>query len=125
FNKSTQLEQKKDYAGAIEAIKGANDASYESNLRLGWLNYKAGFQSNSLTYYETAVTQMPSSVEAKLGYNYPAYELGDMSKVIAQYKKILELDPNNTQVLFNLGSIYYHQHDLKSALPCFEKMVSL
>ncbi|MFL5752621.1 MAG: tetratricopeptide repeat protein [Bacteroidia bacterium] len=125
YNKSSQLEKKKDYAGALEAMKGIDNSSYEANLRMGWLSYKAGLHAAALGYYENAVKQMPNSIEAKYGYNYPAYELGNMDKVIEQYKKILEIDPQNTQVIFNLGSIYYYKHDLKAALPYFEKMVAL
>lgn len=125
FSKSYQLEKKKEYTAAIEAMKPADNASYESNLRLGWLYYKAGLHENSLTYYENAVKQMPNSVEAKFGYNYSAYDLGNMDKVIGQYKDILTIDPQNTQVIYNLGSIYYYKNDLKTALSYFEKLVAL
>jgi tetratricopeptide (TPR) repeat protein len=125
YSKSMTLEKNKDYKGAIEVIKTADPSSYEANLRLGWLNYKAGQQDNSLACYEKAISLAPASIEAKFGYNYPAYELGNMDVVIAQYTRILEMDPLNTQALYNLGSIYYYKNDLKNALSCFDKIVAL
>ena len=126
FAKSYQFEKKKDYTSAIAAIKPVYDnTSYESNLRMGWLNYLAGYHTDAIAYYESAVKQKPASVEPKLGYSYPAYAIGNLDNVIAQYKKILELDPQNTKVIFNLASIYYYKNDFKNALPYWEKMVAL
>jgi len=129
FNNSYVFEKKGDLESSIEAIvKEINDNKnivYETNIRLGWLNYKAGFYKTSIEHYEKAIALKPTSIEAKTGYNFPAYAMGVNDKVISQYKKILEIDPQNTSVSYNIGSIYYYQNDYKNALPYFSKVYAL
>ncbi|MCD6065291.1 MAG: hypothetical protein K0S33_117 [Bacteroidetes bacterium] len=126
FTKSYQNETSKDYNNAISSLKAVYDStSYEINLRLGWLSYKAGFSAASLKYYEKAVALSPKSVEARIGYNYPAYAIYNTDNIIAQGKNILELDPNNTQVLYQLGYIYFHKNDFKTAEAYFKKLLDL
>ena len=95
------------------------------NLRLGWLNYNAGFNKISLNYYQNAINKMPNSEEAKLGYNCPAFALGNIDNVIKQYKKVLDVNPCNTSVCYNLGLIYYNKNDFKTAATYFQKIIDL
>lgn len=126
FSKSYEFEKNKDYNASIAVLKDAYDsASYEMNLRLGWLNYSAGFYKNALSYYQNAVAKMPNSEEAKIGYNCPAFALGIMDNVIAQYKKVLDLNPCNTGVCYNMGLIYYNKSDFKTAAIYFQKIIDL
>jgi tetratricopeptide (TPR) repeat protein len=126
FSKSYEFEKNKDYSNSIAVLKDAYDStSYEMNLRLGWLNYSAGFNKSALGYYQTAVSKMPNSEEAKIGYNCPAFALGNWDNVIAQYKKILDVNPGNTSVCYNLGLIYYNKSDFKTAATYFQKIIDL
>jgi tetratricopeptide (TPR) repeat protein len=94
FQKSYQLEQEKNYIGSIEAVKAiATTPSYETNLRLGWLNYMAGLYKESMEYYQAAIDLAPNSIEAKIGYINPASALGNTDQVITQYTKIIEIAP--------------------------------
>jgi len=66
FSKSYQCEYNKDYEGAIKSILDKYDSkSYEVNLRLGWLYYKAEKFNESVQYYQNAIGMKPSSIEAK------------------------------------------------------------
>lgn len=126
FWKSYEYETKKDYGTAISVIKEAYDAkSYEANLRLGWLYYEAGQYKESISFYQIAIQLMPYSIEAKFGYVYPAAALGNMEQVIAQYKKILEIDPQNQTANYRMGLIYYDRKDYTTAYKHFEKVVNL
>jgi len=126
FSKSYQLETKADYSNAIKSLKDVYDEkSYEVNLRLGWLNYEAGLFTESEAYYEKAIKLMPYSIEAKLGYVYPASALGNWDKVVTQYNSILTIDPQNTTVNYRLGNIYYGKKDYQNAYKNFEKVVNL
>ena len=126
FSQSYQYETKADYTAAIKLIKEVYDEkSYEINLRLGWLHYEAGLFTESLAYYEKAISLMPYSIEAKLGCVYPASALGNWDKVVTQYNNILAIDPQNTSVNYRLGSIYYGKKDYANAYKYFEKVVNL
>lgn len=126
FSQSLESEYKGDYAKAIASLKTVyNDKSYEINLRLGWLNYEAAQYVESASYYDKAMSLMPYSIEAKLGYALPTSALGNWNSVIEQYKKILEIDPQNTVVNYRMGLIDYNNKRYASAYKYFEKVVNL
>ncbi len=125
FEESYTYEAKKEYIKAISSIsKVYNEDSYEMNLRLGWLNYMAGKYNESLQFYEKATTQMPLSIEAKLGYAYPAYALGNISEVIKVYNAILKLDAANYYANYRMGALYYEKKDYRNAFKYFDKIVN-
>ena len=126
FNESYNREYTGQYSKAIESLKGVYlEDSYEINLRLGWLNYMGGFFTESLAYYQKAIELKPLSIEAKLGYVYPASALGNWEQVKTKYNEILKTDPQNTTANYRLGSIYYGNEDYTTALKYFEKVVNL
>lgn len=126
LNKSYELEYKGEYVKAAEAIKKVyNEKSYEINLRAGWVHYRAGLYTESQNYYQKAIALKPYSIEAKFGYVYPAAALSNMDQVVAQYNKILEINPQNTRANYFMGLIYYNKKDFQSAYKYFEKVVNL
>ncbi|MBK9333291.1 MAG: tetratricopeptide repeat protein [Ignavibacteria bacterium] len=126
FSKSLNSETILDYTQAVKDIQEVYLAdSYEMNLRLGWLYYKAANYNESMNYYQKAIDLMPYSIEAKLGYNLPASAADLWDKVIENYDKILLQDPQNTFVNYQLGNIYYYRQDYSKANSLFEKVVNL
>ena len=131
FEESYTQESYAEYSKAITVIKEVyNSASYEHNLRLGWLHYLAGLFTESTAYYQKAIKIRQYSIEAKFGYEscscvLPAAALGNWDQVSTQYVKILEIDPQNTTANYRLGLIYYGREEYGEALPYFEKVVNL
>jgi tetratricopeptide (TPR) repeat protein len=126
FTQSYYYEKVGNYSSAIASLKKVYDvSSYELNLRLGWLNYSAGLYKESMNYYQLAINLMPVSIEARLGYVYPAAAFGNMTEVINQYTKILEIDPQNSTANYRMGYIYYDKKDYATAYKYFEKVVNL
>ncbi len=126
FAQSYTDEYNGDYSKAIDGLKKVYDEnSYEVNLRLGWLNYMAGFFTESVTFYQKAITLKPMSIEAKLGYVYPASAMGKWETVKKQYSDILAIDPQNVTANYRMGSIFYGNEDYTTALKYFEKVVNL
>ena len=123
FNKSILLEKNQDYIGALKAMKELKDSTcYEAILRMGWLNYKAGFKKKSLSFYNRAIALKPKAIEPRLGLSYPAYILEEFSELKNQYVKILEIDANNKSANYNLGLVYYYNKEYSKALPYFQKL---
>ena len=126
FKSSYEREDSGDFLKAMETLKVVYDEkSYEINLRLGWVSYENKLYSESIKYYEKAIGLMPYSIEAKLGLVYPASLLGNWDQVVAQYKKILEIDPQNTVANYRMGLIEYNRKNYASAFKFFEKVVNL
>ncbi|MBN2681369.1 MAG: tetratricopeptide repeat protein [Bacteroidales bacterium] len=126
FKTSYELETKGEYNKAIDEIKKVyKEDSYEINLRLGWLSYSAGQFTTSKSYYTKAINLMPYGIEARFGIVYPASAMGNWDEVITQYKKILEVDPQNSVANYRLGVIYYERKDYTKANSYLEKVVNL
>lgn len=126
FLNSYRREYRGEYSRAADTLKAVyQEDSYEINLRLGWLTYKAGLFTESEAYYQKAKTLKPYSIEARLGYTYPASALGNWEQVATQYTEILKIDPQNTIANYKLGSILYGKKDYAAAQKNFEKVVNL
>lgn len=126
FSESYSLEAVGNYAKAIEELQGVYDEnSYEINLRLGWLYYNLGNYFESKNSYRVAITLMPYSIEAKLGYVLPVSSMGNWDEVINTYEKLLEIDPQNSLINYRMGSIYYERKQYEKALAYCEKTVNL
>ena len=126
FQESYLQEAAGEAQKAADALKKVyREDSYEQNLRLGWLTYQAGLFSESLAFYNKATSLKPMAIEAKFGYVYPASAMGNWDQVINQYKKILEICPNNSTANHRLGLIYYGREQYDIAYKHFEKVVNL
>lgn len=117
FSKSYQYESVKNFNKAIEMLINVYDAaSYDMNLRLGWLYYENGDYSNSVSYYKKAIAAEPKSVEARLGIAYPMSAMGNWDDLTNNYLGIITVDPANSLVNYRLGLIYYNKKDYDKAL---------
>lgn len=126
FSTSYALETAGDYTTGISTLKKVYDeSSYETNVRLGWLNYMAGLFSESTTYYARAAALMPYSIEARLGYVLPASAMGNWDQVSNKYLEILKIDPANYTANYRLGLIYYGRKEYASAIKYFEKIANM
>lgn len=126
FDSSYTYEKAGYYNQAIAKIKNLYDpASYEINLRLGWLYYEAGSYKESAEYYQRAILLQPYAIEPRLGIVYPYSATGNWNLVLESYNKILEVDPMNTYVNYKVGMIYYYREQYETALKYFEKVANL
>jgi len=125
FSDSYTMETNGEYTKAIETLKKVYvESSYETNLRLGWLNYSAGLFTESMAFYQKSIDLMPYSIEAKLGLVYPASALGNWNLVAKTYEDILHLDPANYTANYKLGLIYYGREEFSKAFSNFQKVVN-
>ncbi len=126
FAKSYTLEAKGDFKLAANVLKTVyEDNSYETNLRLGWLNYMAGNCNESIIFYKKAIELMPYADEPKFGYIAPLAALGNWDEVINTYKQILENSPHNTKAMYYLGTIFYNHSQFDKAISYFKQVADL
>jgi tetratricopeptide (TPR) repeat protein len=126
FSDSYTHENDGKYDLAIKSLKAVYlDDSYEINVRLGWLHYKNGLFSESMTYYKKSIQLMPYAIEPKFGLTLPAAALGQWPVVEEQYNQIIEIDPKNTSANYRLGLIYYNKKDYRYAEKKFSLVVNL
>jgi tetratricopeptide (TPR) repeat protein len=126
FKNSYELEVKGDFKEAANELKKVyNENSYETNLRLGWLNYMAGNFTESIAFYQKTIDLMPYSDEAKFGYVFPLSALGKWDQIITVYESILENSSHNTKAMYYLGTIYYNRKHYDKAIGYFKQLIDL
>ncbi len=126
FIKSFELENTGKYSEAADIIISSyNKESYECNMRLGWLYYKANNYDNSAKYYYIAGKLMPYSVEAKLALTLPLSEQNKWDDIMQVYKDVLAIDSKNYKALYNLGLIYYNRSLFYAAFDNFKILNNL
>ena len=126
FKASYTVEYKGDYAGAITALQtGYRADGYESNLRMGWLNYKAKNYAKSMEYYQKAIDGKKYSVEARLGYITAANANKSYDKAYNMYEQILKIDPYNSTANYWVGVYYYNAKKYDIAAKYFELIVNM
>lgn len=125
FAASYANETNGDYSKAIQSLKDVYDEeSYAVNLRLGWLNYLAGYFTESISYYNTAIKLRPLSIEAKLGITYPAAAVSNWDLVMTQYKEVLKIDENHYTANLKLGQLYLNRKEYKKAEKHFDLLLN-
>ena len=126
FKASYTSEYKGDYTTAITDLqKGYKADNYECNLRMGWLYYNAKKYEKSLEYYQKAIDLKKYSVEARLGFIYPANALKKYSDAYAKYEEILTIDPYNSTANYWVGVNYYNIKKYDIAAKYFELVVNM
>lgn len=126
FKESYKHEKSGKISKAIDVLyKVYNKNSYEINLRLGYLSNLNKQYRESIYYYNTAIGLMPMSVEARMGLANPVAAVEDWTTLENNYNDILKIDPNNSQVNYNLGMMFYYRADYNGALKYIEKTANL
>ena len=126
FQDSYASEENGQYGEAAETLKAVYDeSSYEINLRLGWLSYSIGNFTESMAYYQKAISLKPFAVEPRFGLTLPASAVGNWETVRQQYVNILDIDPMNSKANYYMGMLHYNREEFEEAFDYFEKVANL
>lgn len=107
------------YADAIVQLRAAS-TKYATNAQL-WASLGQALQQQgrfkeARDAYREAVNLEPASTSDRNGYAAMLIKCGDFTGGLAQFKKILERDPNNVHVQVNVGYAYIGAGDYKEAI---------
>ena len=75
-------------------------------LRMAQLEREKGSLDDAAGYLRDAIKSEPTSQDAHLELGRLLYERNDVSGAIAETEKVLELNPNQVDALYNMGAIY-------------------
>ena len=100
-------------------------ASYENLIKLGDEAYKKQLYDEAIDYYTKAVVFIPQDkvTMQKIANTYKL--LGNNTKAISFYDKILIIDPKNADAYFNKGLVLANQKNYDDSIKCFEKVIEL
>lgn len=87
---------------------------------LGKAYYELENYGQSKTLLLEAVGENPAQVDAVTLLGKVLIELSDYKQAIAIYNKTLQLDPNNKQLIYELGLLYFTMNNEPEAIKYFE-----
>lgn len=126
FSDSYVHEYKGDYTNAIGDLQKVYSAgSYETNLRLGWLNYNLKKYTTAMEYYQKAGDLKKFSVEARFGYINASDAAKQYDKSYLKYEEILKIDPYNKTANYWVGVNFYTVKKYEQAAKYFELVVNM
>ena len=126
YSASYSSEAKGDFSRAMSDLQAAKEGNpYAWSLRMGWLNYLAGNQDQSLMYYNEAIKLKPQSVEARLGLAYPTAALKQWDKLGGIYRDVLKIVPYNSNTLYLLGLLDYNLGNYAKAQNSLDEVIKM
>ena len=93
-------------------------------LALGNLTHAASFR-NGLAYWQQAARTSPGSPFAHRQLGAMRHKAGDIAGAEAEYKTVIAINPEGTDVYNNLGLLYYEVHRYNEAEMLFRKEISV
>ena len=128
LKKAKAQRQLDDYQGALKTCNRA--LKYYQSPKL--LNCKA-LTLYSLDRYEEAIAAYDQSIEIYPDYIWSWYNRGEAyarteqyDRAIADFKKVIELDPNRSFVSWNhLGKVYYQQQEYQKATEAYYEALAV
>jgi tetratricopeptide (TPR) repeat protein len=98
--------------------------SYLGRLRRGWLLYRAGRHSESVTSYRLAIALEHSSVEARVGGLLPLIALRQWPEVEQSARAALDLDPANYLAGVRLAFAVYNRGRYPEAEALYRRVLA-
>ena len=101
----------------------ANHKDKDAHLELGWLYYQANKLNPAANAYATVSKLDPENPDPE-ALLLQAIILGEMRKTLQEektYEKLLELQPENTEALINIGLVYMRNKLVDRAVEQLEK----
>lgn len=126
YHRSFRLEALASYREAIKALAplhAAYPSGYAINLRLGWLHYLAGNDSESEIYYRKAVGIAPGAAEPRIGLLLPLLAQAKWADAELESYRIIRDDPYNYYANLRLLIALRMQKKYELAIRQAEKLV--
>ena len=128
FSASLQAEAGSDFAGAIQALEkigSAGAADYYTQVRLGWLRYRAQQWKESQVHYRKAAQIVPQALEPLLGLMMVQMAAGQNEDALRTGQSVLARDPNHYTALSRTAWIFYLKGDFRRAITIYRKLTTL
>jgi tetratricopeptide (TPR) repeat protein len=115
------------FEGAIEYLKKASDLQPDNDevlVNLGNAYFETGKYDEAEKSYSKVLAKTPDngSVRSDYGLTFLFRDKPDYDRAIAEFKRVLEKDPNHVQALQNLTVAYTKKSDAASANATLAKL---
>ena len=99
--------------------------SYENLVKKGDDAYQAQKYNDALDFYTKAVVYMPNDKNTMLKIANIYKLIGNNTKALSFYDKLLIIDKDNADAYFNKGLVLANQKNYDDSIKCFERVIQL
>eukprot|EP00965_Chrysotila_dentata_P082017 2706856-Pleurochrysis_carterae.AAC.2 len=92
-----------------------------AHLQLAKVSLRLDQPKNALQIYEAACEKFPCDTSLMLGIARVHDALGDAAKAVAQYKKVLQIDPSNVEGIACMAANYFYTDQPELALRFYRR----
>ena len=114
------------FANLPDAERGSPRDLRQEFFYRGYIELKTGDSQGAISHFKLALQHLPPSSGIDLHEDCLAnayLDLGLASEAIAEYKRILKINPNYPLVYYHLGLSYQRIHDRGEAIAAFQRFL--
>lgn len=122
----SHAESTKSYAEALQAYQKALVCDSESQIireKIPVLLIKSGRTEDAVIYLQKQIEQYPLEINFRLMLARLYLQMKQFKLAVGTYNEVLAIDPNNEEVLFQLGSFYLQQTHYEKAEELFLRLL--
>ncbi len=110
-----------NYQTALAELEKINEPSSEMLEKIASIYQKVGNNSKAIEYYDKAFVIKPTDkIKEQLGKSYQS--IGNPDKTIELYNEVLQTNPNNLLLKYNLAKLYMSERKVKKAIELFNEL---
>ncbi len=109
---------------AFERLTEVAPESWQAAVFLGDVARQHGDLVSAVAHYKKAADEQPKNPAPMLGLATAYWEMGDFGQASGYLHKILQLDADSQQAIFELANIAVRQHRDKEAIPLLRKYLA-
>lgn len=95
-------------------------------IQLGNLYFDAGLFAEAIPWYAAALKLMPDDVNVSTDLGVSYYYADQPDRALEQFSRSLEIDPNHTKTILNLGIVRaFGKQDLEGAEEAWTRVIEL
>jgi len=122
-----------DEIGELRKLLAEDPEDFQAQCRLGEVYFAKGMLDEALDNVSKAI-EMAEAIRRQMDNSLAMYYAnrgtiqatkGNMDEAVAQYRKALEINPNDVLALFNLGRALSDREQFLDAMPLFERLVNV
>lgn len=126
FEASHKIEAAKTVAAGVQEAKPQEvTMSYEELVKKGDEAYKMQKYNDAVDYYTKAVIFSPQDQNTMLKIANIYKLMGNNTKALTFYDRLISLDNGNYDAYFNKGLVLATQKNYDDAIKCFERVIQL
>ncbi|MFA5138050.1 MAG: tetratricopeptide repeat protein [Elusimicrobiota bacterium] len=99
--------------------------SAEAAYQLSLMEQRSGRLAEAASYLKRSIAQDPANLQSRIQLGQLYEMMRDTQSAVAEYREVLQRDPNNVSLLDHLGELLYAVDDAAGARELFEKAKAL